>query len=254
MGMLLLMAASGAAVANPDLCRLTPTDVRIDKDSPIVAELSTVSTVKDQFETEAEFQARARRELGTKLPQLQDAVVALVAPVDRSIQYSAETQILTIPSIGHERYAMSSIRPISGGKGYHGAYIYREDMAPSSYVGQNAYGASAFINVTNRLAVGIAWDPKVFKMANNGSLGLPKKIVSKALPNEARQMSNDARYVVRGKLIPPYVFKEEMTYGSPTFSQPFETREVTTWFFMEPIAVCLVAGEKVLNQWEIQRK
>lgn len=254
MGMLLLMAASGAAVANPDLCRLTPTDVRIDKDSPIVAELSTVNTVKDQFETEAEFQARVRRELGTKLPQLQDAVVALVAPVDRSIQYSAETQMLTIPSIGHERYAMSSIRPVNGGKGYHGAYIYREDMAPSSYVGQNAYGASALINVTNRQAVGFAWDPKAFKMGNNGSLGVPKKIVSKISPNEARQMSTDAKYVVRGKLIPPFSFQEEKIYGSPTLDRPFETREFTTWFFMEPISVCLMASDKILSQWDIQRK
>lgn len=254
MGILLLMAASGAAAANPDLCRLNPTDVRIERDSPLVAELSTVNTVKDQFETEVEFQERVRRDLGTKIPQLRNAVVALIAPASRSIQYSAETQMLTIPSIGHERYAMSSIRPVNGGKGYHGAYIYREDMAPSSYVGQNAYGASAFINVTNRQAVGIAWDPKVFKMANNGSLGLPKKIVSKVPPNEARQISKDATYIVRGKLIAPYVFKEEMTYGSPTISQPFETRELTNWFFMEPIAVCLVVGDHVLNQWEIQHK
>jgi hypothetical protein len=253
----LAVTLPGAAFAAN--CQAQVGDKVIDDPTAFVTSLAEAGPTKDKFETQVEFQARVSRstgELSQKIGATGNGFVVLKIPYADAVDYNADKQVMVIPSIANERYALGSItHPLTGSKGYHGAYLSTTKRPAGTYTTQNGFGASVEVGKIEITRIGLAWDNKLVKMSNNGSLGSPKREVLKPIAGaDAKALSDKLYAFVRGKLAFPYATLE-IVPGYPTFRNPIDYEQHNYWVFLEPTDVCVVEdGGRIINQWGIERR
>jgi hypothetical protein len=209
------MFLSGTSPAIAVDCRADAQDLVLEDPRTEILRLAIDAPARDPFESDLDYQARAIRNVSDGIKKRHpefNGGVSLSIPWSDQAKYDPNAQVLIIPTVGHQRYALGSIKVRqTGSKGWHGAYLASDDENSGTYESQNGYGAKVTVQEVDRRTVGFAWDPKTFKMGNNGSLGSPKQERLTGIPgSDARSIVSGLRAFVRGKLVYPFAGTERM--------------------------------------------